>query len=93
MLFVLTLGLVRLRPGAEEVFQGTGLGLLRLAQLERAVGGLGLLQHHLDLNLLDFGQPLPLPVQKMIDLFVQVADFQFGLQVDLVIVERAQPIL
>jgi hypothetical protein len=36
--------------------------------------------HHLKLDLLDFGQPLPLAREDVVDLLVQVPDFQFGFQ-------------
>src|SRR5665213_115405 len=48
--------------------------------------------HHLKLDLLDFGQPLPLPCEDVIDLFMQVPDFQFGFQIDPKIVFRPQTI-
>src|SRR5690348_2042503 len=49
--------------------------------------------HHLELDLLNFGEPLPLPRDDVVDLVVQVADFKLGLEVDLVVVLRTQPIL
>jgi len=36
--------------------------------------------HYLKLDLLDFRQPLPLPRQDVIDLFMQMADFKLGLR-------------
>ena len=44
-------------------------------------------------NLLDLGQPLPLPVDEVVHLLVQVADLELGLEVDPVVVLRAQPVL
>ena len=42
----------------------------------------------LNLDLLDLEKPIVLFSQKVIDFFVQVPDFEFGLEVDLVIVLR-----
>ena len=42
----------------------------------------------LDLEFLDFREPLPLARDQMVDLLVQVPDFEFGLQVDLIVVEE-----
>lgn len=55
--------------------------------------GLSALLKEFDLHLLDFGEALPLPVDEMVHLFVQVPDFEFRLQVDLIVVPRAQSIL
>jgi hypothetical protein len=46
----------------------------------------------LNLNLLDFEEPIVLPPQEVIDFFVEVPDFELGFEVDFVIVLRAQPI-
>jgi hypothetical protein len=46
----------------------------------------------LDLDLLNFEQPIVLLPQEMIDFFVEVPDFELGLEVDFVIVLRAQTI-
>ena len=46
-----------------------------------------------DLEFLNFREPLPLTRDQMVDLLVQVPDFEFRLQVDLIVVEGAQPIL
>src|SRR6266496_1282046 len=46
----------------------------------------------LNLDLLDFEQPIVLAPQQVIDFFVQVPDLQFGFEIDLVIVLRAQTI-
>ena len=51
------------------------------------------LLQNLDLELLDLGQPLPLPAQQVVYLLVQMADFDLRLQVHLVVVERAEPVL
>jgi hypothetical protein len=40
----------------------------------------------LDLDLLNFEEPIVLPPQEMIDFFVQVPDFELGFEVDFVIV-------
>jgi hypothetical protein len=40
------------------------------------------IHHHLQLDLLDFRQPLPLPRQDMVDLFMQVPDFQRSFEVE-----------
>ena len=45
-----------------------------------------------DLDLLNLEQSIVLSSQKVIDLFVQVPDFEFGFEVDLVIVFRAQTV-
>src|SRR5574343_1051215 len=37
----------------------------------------------IELDFLDFDHPLPLVRQQVVDFFVQLADFQLGLQVDL----------
>lgn len=44
--------------------------------------------HDFELDLLDFRQPLPLPRQDMIDLFVQVPNLKLGFQVHPEIVLR-----
>lgn len=49
--------------------------------------------HHLDLDFLDLGQAVPLLGQDMIDLLMQMADFEFGLEVDAIIVFRTKPVL
>ena len=49
--------------------------------------------HDLKLNLLDFGEPLPLPIDQVIDLLMEMPDFEFSLEVDPEIVFRPQPIL
>src|SRR6266496_4336786 len=46
----------------------------------------------LNLDLLDFEEPIVLTPQEVIDFFVQVPDLQFGFEVDFVIVFRAQTI-
>jgi hypothetical protein len=46
----------------------------------------------LDLDLLDLKESIVLATQEVIDFFVQVPDFQLGLEIDFVIVLRAQPI-
>ena len=51
------------------------------------------LLHDFELQLLYFRQPLPLLVDQVIDFFVQMPDLELGLEVDLVVVERAQAIL
>ena len=45
-----------------------------------------------DLDLLNLEEPIVLSSQKVIDLFMQVPDFEFGFEVDLVIVFRAQTV-
>ncbi len=49
--------------------------------------------HQLQLDLLDFGQPLPLPGEDVIDFFVQVPDFELNFEIDPVIVFRPQAVL
>src|SRR6266545_8179551 len=46
----------------------------------------------LDLDLLNLEEAIVLPSQQVIDFFVQVPDFEFGLEIDLIIVFRAQPV-
>jgi hypothetical protein len=46
----------------------------------------------LDLNLLNLEEPIVLASQQVIDFFVEMPDFQFGFEVDFVIVLRAQTI-
>ena len=46
-----------------------------------------------DLDLLDFGQALPLAGQQMVDFFMQVPNLQFRLEVDTVVVLVAQAVL
>jgi hypothetical protein len=50
------------------------------------------LLHELHLDLLDLHQPLPPIHEKMVDLLVRVADLQFGLEVNAVILLRVQAI-
>ena len=42
--------------------------------------------HRVQLNLLNFRQPFPLFQKQMVKLFMQHSDFQFGLQIDAIIV-------
>ena len=51
------------------------------------------LVHDFELHLLDLGQSLELLRDQVVDLLVQLPDFEFGLEVDLIVVERAQPVL
>ena len=53
----------------------------------------GHLFDHLHLNLLNFQQPLPLVGEQFIDFGVQVADFEFSLQIGFEILLGAQAIL
>src|SRR5436853_4723536 len=46
----------------------------------------------LDLDLLNLKEPIILLPQQVIDFFVQIPDFEFGFEIDLVIVLRAQAI-
>jgi hypothetical protein len=50
-------------------------------------------RQQLELEFLDLHQALPLVRQQVIDFFVQVPDLQFCLEVDLVVVLRANPVL
>jgi hypothetical protein len=45
-----------------------------------------------DLDLLNLEEPIVLATQEVIDFFVQVPDFEFGFEIDLVIVFRAQAV-
>ncbi len=47
------------------------------------------LLHDFNLDLLYLRQSLPLPVDQMIELLVQMPNFQFGLEIDPVIIFRA----
>ncbi|ODN69435.1 putative neutral zinc metallopeptidase [Methylobrevis pamukkalensis] len=49
--------------------------------------------HHLDLQALDFRKPLPLFRDQVVDLLVEMSDLKFRLEIDPVVVERAQPVL
>jgi hypothetical protein len=44
------------------------------------------------LDLLNFEEPIVLPPQDVIDLLVQMSDFELGFQINLVVVFRAQTI-
>lgn len=48
--------------------------------------------HELDLELLYFEQTTPLMFQKLVDLHVELSYFEFGLEIDLVVVFSAQAI-
>ena len=48
--------------------------------------------HDLKLDLLNLSEPLPLPIDQMIELLVQVPDLEFCLQVDAIVVLRTQPV-
>src|SRR5512132_3986510 len=49
--------------------------------------------HDLKLDLLNLGEPFPLAGDQVIDLFMQMADFQLGLEVDAVVVLRTKAVL
>jgi hypothetical protein len=42
--------------------------------------------HDFELNLLDFGQSLPLPIDQMVELLMQVANLKLSLQIDAIVV-------
>src|SRR5438477_1544830 len=46
----------------------------------------------LDLDLLNLKKPIVLPPQQVIDFFMEMADFEFGFEINFVIVLRAQPV-
>src|SRR6266403_3210405 len=45
-----------------------------------------------DLNLLNLEEPIVLASQQVIDFFVEMPDFKFGFEIDLVIIFSAQPV-
>jgi hypothetical protein len=47
---------------------------------------------HFKLHLLDFCKALPLPRRQVVQFFMEMANFKFGLEVDSVIVLRPQTI-
>ena len=53
----------------------------------------GEILHDFKLDLLKFGQALPLPVNQMVELLVQVPDFEFGLENDPVVILGSEPVL
>src|SRR6266849_714944 len=59
----------------------------------RAPAGAAGLVHDLELNLLDLGEPLPLPGDQVIHLLVQVPDLELRLEIDAVIALGPQPVL
>jgi len=46
----------------------------------------GEILHHLKLDLLNFGQPLPLPVDQMVEFLMQVPDLELGFEIDAIVV-------
>src|ERR1700681_3683038 len=52
----------------------------------------GKLFQQLDLNLLDLEKAVVLAAQEVIDFFVEVPDFEFGLEINLVIIFAAQSV-
>src|SRR5437588_2140190 len=46
----------------------------------------------LDLDLLDFEKPVVLAAEQVIEFFVKMPDFEFGLEIDLIIVFAAQSV-
>lgn len=48
--------------------------------------------HEVHLDLLDLQEFLPLMFEQDVELFVEVADFQLGFEVHLIVILRAQPV-
>ena len=79
--------------GGEFAVRGRFLPLLRRQDLPRIDAHAGQFGNQFRLDLLDFQEPMPLVIDQLIHLPVQVADLELGLQIDLVVVLGPQPIL
>ena len=51
------------------------------------------LLHLFELKLLNFGQALPLLVEQVVDLLMQMPDLEFGFEINAIVVQRPQPVL